>query len=222
LPEIEGGKPARKRFASYPVGCFRVDPAEVSTEQGKPRLFVAVARTSRLAFVRLVESAGKMAAARFLRDLVEAVPHRRHAALTDNGIRFTAGKQDIRDRQHIFDRVCDEHGSEHRPTKVNHPLGDLPIAVPAGTDRGRCPRWTNGRVERRNRTIKDATVKRHHHDRHDQRRAHLALFVDAPDHARRLETLRGLTPYGFIVRTWTREPERFGLDPPHHIPGPCT
>ena len=44
--------------------------------------------------------------------------------------------------------------------------------------------------------------------------------VDAYNHARRLKTLRGLTPYEFIHQAWTREPERFRLNPSHHIPGP--
>src|SRR4028119_352484 len=62
LPEIEGSKPSKKRFAAYPIGYFHVDIAEVSTEQGKLRLFVAIDRTSKFAFARLVESAGKMGA----------------------------------------------------------------------------------------------------------------------------------------------------------------
>ena len=82
---------------------------------------MAIDRTSKFAFVRLVESAGKMEAADFLRDLIEAVPYRIHIVLTDNGIQFTARKQDIWDSTHIFDRVCEEHGIEHRLTKVNHP-----------------------------------------------------------------------------------------------------
>jgi hypothetical protein len=45
-----------------------------------------------------------------------------------------------------------------------------------------------------NRTIKDATVKRYFYDTHDQLRAHLQNFVDAYNFARRLKTLRGLTP----------------------------
>jgi Integrase core domain len=44
---------------------------------------------------------------------------------------------------HVFDRVCREHGIEHRLTKPYHP-------------------WTNGQAERMNRTIKDATVKVFH------------------------------------------------------------
>ncbi len=201
LPEVEGDKPKKQRFANYAIGYVHIDLAEVSTAEGKLRLFVAIDRTSKLAFVRLVESAGKMEAAQFLRDLIEAMPYRIHTVLTDNGVQFTPRKRDIWDSQHIFDRVGEEHGIEHRLTKVNHP-------------------WTNGQVERMNRTIKDATVKRYHYDSHDQLRAHLHLFVDAYNHARRLKTLRGLTPYEFVCQAWSKEPERFRLNPSHHIPGP--
>jgi hypothetical protein len=45
-----------------------------------------------------------------------------------------------------------------------------------------------------NRTIKDATVKRYCYEPHDQLRNHLRDFVDADNCARRLKTLRGLTP----------------------------
>ncbi|MER9357362.1 integrase core domain-containing protein, partial [Mesorhizobium sp. M0514] len=63
--------------------------------------------------------------------------------------------------------------------------------------------WTNGQVERMNRTIKDATVKRFYYQSHDQLRQHLADFVLAYNFGRRLKTL------------WTKEPERFRLDPTH-------
>lgn len=203
LPEIEGDKPEKKRFKPYPIGYFHIDIAQVSTEEGKLYLFVAIDRTSKFAFVRLVESAGKMEAAQFLRDLILAVPYRIHIVLTDNGIQFTNRKKDTYAFAHIFGRVCAENDIEHRLTKVNHP-------------------WTNGQVERMNRTIKDATVKRYHYDSHDQLRDHLQLFVDAYNHARRLKTLRGLTPYERICQAWTKEPERFRVDPSHHIPGPYT
>jgi len=198
-PELEGDKPNRKRFASYPIGYFHIDLAEVSTEEGKLRLFMAIG-TSKFAFVQLVESAGKMEAAQFLRDLILAVPYRIHTILTDDGVQFTPRKQDIWDIQHIFDRVCDEHAIEHRLTKVNHP-------------------WTNGQVERMNRTIKDATVKRFHYDSHDQLRRHLDDFVAAYNFARRLKRLRGLTPYEFICKAWADEPQRFILNPHHEMTG---
>lgn len=200
LPEVEGDKPGKKKFKSYPIGYFHIDIAEVQTAEGKLYLFVAIDRTSKFAYVELHEKAGKMAAAQFLRNLVEAVPYAIHTVLTDNGIQFTNRPRDIHDFGHIFDRVCDENGIEHRLTKVKHP-------------------WTNGQVERMNRTIKEATVKRFHYDHHDQLRSHLADFVAAYNFGRRLKTLKGLTPYEFICKCWTTEPERFRLNPIHQMPG---
>ena len=41
----------------------------------------------------------------------------------------------------------------------------------------------------------------------------------AYNYARRLKTLNGLTPYEYICKIWTSEPERFILDPIHQRPG---
>ena len=70
-----------------------------------------------------------------------------------------------------------------------------------------------------NRTIKDATVKRFHYESHDQLRQHLADFVAAYNFARRLKTLKGLTPYEFICKAWTDEPVTVHLNPLHQMPG---
>ena len=70
-----------------------------------------------------------------------------------------------------------------------------------------------------NRTIKDATVKRYFYETHDQLRAHLQNFVDAYNFARRLKTLRGLTPYEFIRKAWTSQPHRFKINPLQQMPG---
>ena len=59
-----------------------------------------------------------------------------------------------------------------------------------------------------NRTIKDATVKRYFYETHDQLRTHLRDFVDAYNFARRLKTLKGLTPYEFICKAWTSQPHK--------------
>src|SRR6266481_1147923 len=48
---------------------------------------------------------------------------------------------------------------------------------------------------------------------------HLTDFINAYNYGRRLKTLKGLTPYEFIVKMWTKEPERFRLDPIHQMPG---
>lgn len=93
LPEVEGDKP-KKKFRRYPIGYFQIDIAEVRTGEGKIRLFVVIPcptahcqrqcrdrdRTSKFAYVELQERAGKLTAARFLRNLIAAfvgkTPHR--------------------------------------------------------------------------------------------------------------------------------------------------
>ena len=104
-------------------------------------------------------------------------------------------------RCHSFELACADLDVEHRLTKPRHP-------------------WTNGQVERMNRTLKEATVQRSHYDSHDQLRAHLQLFLDAYNYARRLKMLRGLTPYEAICKTWTEQPARFRVNPIHLTPGP--
>jgi transposase InsO family protein len=215
LPDSDGDKPHRSKFKRYPIGFFHVDIAEVRTEEGKLYLFVAIDRTSKFAFAQLHEKATRRVAGNFLRALVEAVPYKVHTVLTDNGTHFTepAGDgwtpEDIKEmlarkqpfRCHSFELACAQLDIEHRLTKPRHP-------------------WTNGQVERMNRTIKEATVKRFHYGSHEQLRLHLADFLAAYNFARRLKTLRGLTPFEAICKAWTGEPHRFKLNPLHQLPGP--
>ena len=67
LPDNEGDKPKRQRFKRYPIGFFHNDIAELQTADGKLYVFVAIDRTSKFAVARLVEKAGKMAAAQWPR-----------------------------------------------------------------------------------------------------------------------------------------------------------
>ena len=214
LPDVEGDKPAKRKFKSYPIGYFHIDIAEVRTEEGKLYLFVAIDRTSKFAFVELHEKATRRVAGDFLRHLAAAVPYKVHTVLTDNGTHFTdptgdgwtpddikaMRAQNVLFRCHAFEAACADLHVEHRLTKPRHP-------------------WTNGQVERMNRTIKDATVKRYHYDSHDQLRQHLGDFVAAYNFGRRLKTLKGLTPYEAIFAAWQKEPGRFTSDPHQLSPG---
>jgi transposase InsO family protein len=214
LPDVGGDKPAKKAFKAYPIGFFHIDIAEVQTAEGKLYLFVAIDRTSKFAFTELHTKATRRTAADFLRALIKAVPYKIHTVLTDNGTHFTDPKgetwspAEIRQMiernelfwAHAFEYACALAGIDHRLTKPYHP-------------------WTNGQVERMNRTIKDATVRRFHYDDHEQLRVHLTDFVQAYNFAKRLKTLKGLTPYEFICRAWTTQPERFILNPLHEMPG---
>jgi transposase InsO family protein len=205
LPKVEGEASAKRQFKVYPIGYFHIDIAEVRTAEGKLYLYVAIDRTSKFAFVQLVKKTGRTSASAFLTSLIKAVPYNIHTVLTDNGIQFTfppryADGPTARYMTHMFDMRCRENGIEHRLTKIKHP-------------------WTNGQVERMNRTIKEATVKRYHYDNHRQLQSHLADFINAYNYGRRLKTLKGLTPYEYICKIWTNDPKRFRLDPIHQMPG---
>src|ERR1700723_2424558 len=89
LPEVQGNKPIRKAFKAYPIGFFHIDIAEVQTAEGKLYLYVAIDRTSKFAFVRLVKKTGRTSASVFLEALIAAVPYKIHTVLTDNGVQFT-------------------------------------------------------------------------------------------------------------------------------------
>jgi transposase InsO family protein len=214
LPQIEGEVTAKRKFKTYPIGYFHIDIAEVRTEQGKLYMLVAIDRTSKFAFAELHQKALRGTAADFLRRLVAAVPYKIHTVLTDNGTHFTtpgnvsSAAPDIKAAieageiiwAHAFEHACARLDIDHRLTKPRHP-------------------WTNGQVERMNRTLKEATVKRYHYETHDQLRTHLEDFVNAYNFARRLKTLKGLTPYEYICKIWTKEPLRFTFDPTHQFPG---
>ena len=202
---MEGDKPAKKKFKSYPIGYFHIDIAEVQTAEGKLYLYVAIDRTSKFAFIHLVKKTGRTSASVFLEALIKAVPYRIHTVLTDNGVQFTfppryANGPTATYMTHMFDMRCRENGIEHRLTKIKHP-------------------WTNGQVERMNRTIKDATVKRYHYESHQQFKSHLTDFVNAYNYGRRLKALKGLTSYEYICKIWTIEPKRFKINPIHQMPG---
>ncbi len=88
LPHVEGDKPSRKKFKAYAIGYFHIDLAQVQTAEGKLYLYVAIDRTSKFAFVQLVDRATTRTASDFLEALVAAVPYKIHTVLTDNGIQF--------------------------------------------------------------------------------------------------------------------------------------
>jgi hypothetical protein len=201
------------------TGSIHIDSAAVQTAEGKLFLFVGIDRTSKFAVTPLVEKADRKTAWEFLQHMLEAVPYQVHTVPTDRaigaplvretmarGIQFAEqprNRNTVYSRPMRFNMICEANGIEHRLTKPNHP-------------------WANGQVERMNRTTKEATVKRYHYDSHDQLRTHLADFMAACNFARGLKTLSGLTPYEYICKIWTSEPDRFILNPIHQIPSRAT
>ena len=64
-------------------------------------------------------------------------------------------------------------------------------------------------VQGLNRTLKEATVQRYHGQATDEFNEHLQTFLLAYNHAKRLKTLRGLTPHEFICQQWYLNPTIF-------------
>ena len=146
-----------------------------------------------------------MIGAEFLQNAIAVFPNKIRTVLTDNGVAFTnkhlTGRYGI--RSHAFDLVCRRHQIEHRLTKPYHP-------------------WTNGQVERMNRTIKEATVKAFHYETCDELQRHVLAFIQAYNFAKHLKTLRWRTPYQALCDAWRRDPLPFKINPHHLIPGPHT
>lgn len=92
-----------------------------------------------------------------MRNLIKAIPYKIHTILTDNGIQFANRKKDKYAFRHIFDRIYYENQIEYRLTKINHP-------------------WTNGQVERMNRTLKEATINTYQYHSHNELKQHLRTF----------------------------------------------
>jgi transposase InsO family protein len=211
LPQGDEKASRRKRFAETGIGYVHIDACELRLSRGKLFMFLAIDRVSKFVHVAFFDANTELNGAAFLRQVVAAFPYGIHTVLTDNGMAF-ADLPRNRGRHpeieaifggHVFDRVCREHGIEHRLTKPYHP-------------------WTNGQAERMNRTVKDATIKAFHYLDLDALKAHVLAFVTAYNFAKRLKALRWRTPFQAVCDAWKADPSAFNIDPHHLIPGPHT
>src|SRR5918995_1334043 len=205
LPQDEEKASKRQRFAETAIGHVHIDVRELRLAEGKLFMFLAIDRVSKFVHVAFFDANTKLNGATFLREVVAVFPYRIHTVLTDNGMAF-ADLPKYRDGPtarwmgHIFDRVCREHGIEHRLTKPYHP-------------------WTNGQAERMNRTVKEATVKAFHYPGLDALEAHVLAFVRAYNFAKHLKALRGRTPSQAICAACPTPPSILKLTPPPPTPG---
>jgi hypothetical protein len=216
LPGDEENASKRGRFAETTIGYVHIDVCGLRPARGKLFMFLAIDRVSKFVHIAFYDAATEMNGAASLREVVEAFPYAIHTVLTDNSLpRTRSGGMAFADLPkyrdgptarwmgHIFDRVCREHGIEHRLTKPYHP-------------------WTNGQAERMNRTVKEATVKAFHYPDLDGLKAHVLAFVRAYNFAKHLKALRWRTPFQAIRDAWKTDPSVLKINPRHLIPGPHT
>ncbi len=105
---------------------------------------MAWGRVCKFAYAKLYERQTADNALSFLKEVKEKFVFKIHTILTDNGAQFTYQhiiKTQRPKKYHGFDLLCKKYGIRHRLTKFRHP-------------------WTNGQVERFNRSLKDAGGKK--------------------------------------------------------------
>ncbi len=140
-----------RKFKEYQPGYLHIDVTYLPKINGqKYYLFVCIDRATRSMYYQVYENKTANNAVDFLRQCKEFYPFYISHILTDNGFEFTdrfAKGRKTSGGNHKFDKACQKEGIEHRLTAPATPQ-------------------TNGMVERVNKTIKDATIKRRNLSKH--------------------------------------------------------
>jgi len=202
--EKEEAKP-RKKFKDYPIGYTHIDISELHVGKQKFYMFVGICRVTKYAYAEIFENMTLDNTLIFLDNFINACPFKIHTILTDNGSQFTYNKNILKrgrgpSKRHRFDLACKNYGIRHKKTQPYHP-------------------WTNGQVERMNRTIKDATTKTYHYQSVSELKTHLNSFMLAYNCVKKLRAIGRKTPYECILTWWKKHPKLFNRNPYHHCVG---
>ena len=196
-------RPAHKPFKAYEPGYLHVDVKylpQMTDEDRRRYLFVAIDRATRWVFVRIYTTKTAANARRFLRDLERAAPMRITRVLTDNGKEFTDRLFGLRKRpatgNHDFDRLCADLGIEHRLAPPMHPQ-------------------TNGMVERFNGRVEDV-LQSHHFNSGEDLEQTIFRYVRLYNSQLPQSVLRGRAPID-ALKDWQRQrPDLFKKKPYNH------
>lgn len=189
-----------KRFKSYEPGFIHIDLTYIpQLEKTKKYLYVAIDRATRMVHLELKPDKSAKSAEEFLQACIDFFPYNIQKVLTDNGMEFTnkrygrAGKGNVK-KKHLFDKKCESNDIEHRTTKVKSP-------------------WTNGLVERFNRTIKESTVKKYKYKDYKQLEMALKNYERGYNLYRKHKSISRKTPYQVTCEWYKKKPELFRYNP---------
>lgn len=172
-----------RKFRRYGIGYLHIDLLYAPKINGERRyIYTAIDRVAKVAFIMVGRRKNKETGARFLKAVVAFFPYRINYILTDNGFEFSykalpKGKKTK--KVHPFDKICQQHKIQHRTIKFKHP-------------------WTNGMVERFNRTLKDQVLKRYLFCNIFEMNGKLIDFVNLYNFEKRLKSLNYKTPAQYV------------------------
>lgn len=205
LPREKTEKRPIKKFKNYKIGFVHIDIAQVQTKEGKAYLFVGVDRKTRSVYAEIYAKMTIKNSCVFLKNLIAHFSFKIHKILTDNGAQFTyrllVKNLTPKNKIHPFDEICLEKKIEHRLTQFRHP-------------------WTNGLVERMNRTIKEATVKIYFYETLEELKKHLFLWLMMYNFEKKLKSLQYNSPYDIMLKEFDENALNFNENPHHKKWGP--
>lgn len=203
LPQKQKGKIKPQKFKDYPLGYFHMDITVIGSKEGKCYLVAAIDRVTKFVYAEIHKVQSRDNICKFLENLIIEVPYKIHTILTDNGAQFTYRiilPEQRPSNEHPFDALCRKHGIKHRHTQFNHP-------------------WTNGQIERFNRSIKEQTTNMYYYENMGELKGHIHDYLMAHNYAKKLKSIGRMTPYEKILQLWEKEPSRFIINPIHKIVG---
>jgi len=175
-----------RKFRRYGIGYLHIDLLYAPKINGQRRyIYTAIDRVAKIAFVMIGSRKNKETGTRFLKAAIAFFPYQINYILTDNGFEFSykaLPKNKKTKKVHPFDKICQQHKIQHRTIKFKHP-------------------WTNGMVERFNRTLKDQVLKKYLFSSIFQMNGKLIEFVNRYNFEKRLKSLNYKTPAQNIKET---------------------
>ena len=175
-----------KKFRKYGIGYLHLDLVYAPKINRERRyIYTAIDRVAKIAFVMIGRRKNKETGARFLKTVIVFFPYRINYILTDNGFEFSykaLPKHRKTKKAHPFDRICRQHKIQHRTIKFKHP-------------------WTNGMVERFNRTLKDQVLKKYLFSSIFEMNGKLIEFINRYNMEKRLKSLNYKTPAQYLRET---------------------